>query len=133
MDLINLLELVFILIVSSPVSLDNLILNEKNIDYSTAKTNRPFDNALEGFIYGIFDWAKSVSADEGQVELSAVIVIVMALPSLVNALTSICPFINENINCDTLLLVGDVLFIGLGFIILILPIFGFQTIACSVN
>ena len=56
----------------------------------------------------------------------------MGIPSLINTLVSICPFINDNGNCDTLLLIGDVTFVGLGFIILTLPIYGFYTIASSV-
>ena len=57
----------------------------------------------------------------------------MGLPSLINTLISICPFINDNGNCDTLLLMGDVTFVGLGFIFGILPVFAVYTVVGSVT
>ena len=88
---------------------------------------------LEGFISIIYDWAKSVAADEGHVEIGAIVVVIMALPSMINTLVSICPFINDNGNCDTMLLLGDVTFIGLGFTVTMLPILGYQTIVNSIS
>jgi len=120
-------------LVSSPIGADNLILGEGSIDYPISKSNSSLEDMLEGFISSIYDWAKSVAADEGHVEIGAIVVVIMALPSLINTLVSICPFINDNGNCDTILLLGDVTFIGLGFMITVLPIFGYHTVANSVT
>jgi F0F1-type ATP synthase membrane subunit a len=52
---------------------------------------------------------------------------------LINTSIAVCPFINENSECDTLLLFSDILFVGLGFLFIISPIFGYYSVTSSLT
>lgn len=126
-------EFFLILILSSPILVDNLFLTEAEVRYPIGAQNFPIEDDIDSVVHLVNNWIKSVAADEGHHEIGIAILFVFWLPSLINVLITVCPFINENNECDTLLLFSDVTFVGLGFLILILPVFGYYTITSSVT
>lgn len=118
---------------SSPLLVDNLFLVEAQVTFNSSINNLTWVDDLDSVIFLIYNWIKSVASDEGHYEIGIVIILIFWLPSLINVLIAVCPFINENNECDTLLLFADVIFVGLGFIFTILPIFGYYTITSSLT
>ena len=132
-DQINILdvELIIVALLALPLMVDNLILTEAIIDLNTVNTSIIDD--LDSVVYLINNWVKSVAADEGHHEIGLICIIILWLPLLINILMTINPFINENSECDTLLFFSDVIFMGLGFIFVLLPIFSYYTITSCIT
>ena len=108
------------------------MLAENDNIYTNNLNSQLIDN-FDSLIFIITNWVKSVAADEGHQEIGLICLLIFWLPSLINVLFALLPFINENTECDTLLLFSDVIFVALGFILILVPIFGYYSITSSVT
>ena len=49
------IDATLLILLSSPIGVDNTMLNSGTISYPLSKANRPFEDLFEGFIVGIYD------------------------------------------------------------------------------
>ena len=126
------IDITLSLIVILPIFLDNFFFIENENKYTYNIKSYIIEN-LDALVFLINDWIKSVAADEGHHEIGVICILIFWIPSLINTSIAILPFINENMECDTLLLFTDVLFIGLGYIFIITPIFSYYTVTGSLT
>lgn len=128
----SIINLILLNILFLPIFLDNLAISEcENVYW--ARPNTYIRENFEAVIHLINDWIKSVAGDEGHHEVGLLCIFIFWIPSLINTSIAVCPFINENSECDTLLLFSDIMFVGLGFLLIIIPVLGYYTVTASIT